>query len=226
MKRCSKCRLLKDVTQFPKNKLTSDHLGSWCKPCVAANSSAYFKTDHGREKMRQAQRRYFDSEKGKTALSRSYKRLQAAGYFRYGKGGFLILRQGAVKRGIDLTLTEAELEKWWIHTPDICVYCGTTIEDYRRLRDIILNYDGRSYEIRRFLKFYRSPKHKCIDWMTIDRADNDRGYELENIVKCCWICNSLKRDFYSSEEMYSLGSIVISRLKQTLISLENYNHHA
>jgi hypothetical protein len=222
MKRCTKCGQSKEAEQFPKNKIASDGLGSWCRACVAENSAAYFKTDRGRETLKKAQKRYFSTKKGKAALERGYRKLQKVGYFRHGKGGFLILRQGAVARGISFSLTEEEFAHWWQEVPDTCAYCGMSIERYRQLRDVILNYDGDDWEVKKFIRFYRSPKHKAIDWMTIDRADNSRGYELQNIVKACWICNSLKSDFFSPEEMRAVGPGVLSRLEHAL----NYDEKA
>jgi hypothetical protein len=201
VKGCTKCGELKKPTLFPKNKLSSDGLGSWCKTCVAQNAAAYSKT-----------------EKGKAALKRGYRKQQKGGYFRYGKGGFLILRDGAARRGVRFSITEAELETWWLRTPDECTYCGVTINHYRELRDAILRYKGDNWEIRKFMRFYRSPKHRGIDWMTIDRAENARGYELSNMVKCCWICNSLKSDFFTPQEMQIIGRSVLNTLEHALKS--------
>ena len=117
MKKCTKCGQTKDTNHFPKNRLTSDGLGSWCKACVSQNSAAYFKTARGKE----THKRYFASKKGKAALERAFRKLQKEGYFRYGKGGFLTLRLGAVKRGVTFSITEPDLESWWIETHPIVV---------------------------------------------------------------------------------------------------------
>ena len=98
-------------------------------------------------------------------------------------------------------------------TPDSCSYCGLTIASYRVLRDAILKYDGDDWEIRKFMRFFRSPKHRAIDWMTIDRADNSLGYEFDNMVKSCWIRNSLKSDFFTAGEMRTVGPSVIKRFE-------------
>jgi hypothetical protein len=55
--------------------------------------------------------------------------------------------------------------------------------------------------------------------MTIDRADNVRGYDLGNIVKCCWICNSLKRDFFAPQEMQIIGRSVLNTSEQALANV-------
>src|ERR1039458_3522258 len=145
MKRCTKCNETKEESLFPRNKRSSDGFGSWCRSCVALNSAAYFKTERGREALRKAQTRYFSSEKGKATLKRGIKKQVDAGYYRFGKGAIPILRQGAKARGISFALTAETLEAWWRSVPDSCVYCGISIEEYRKLRDLILGY-ARSEE--------------------------------------------------------------------------------
>jgi hypothetical protein len=216
MKCCTKCNEIKEESLFPRNKRSSDGFGSWCKSCVAKNSAAYFKTERGREVLRKAQTRYFGSEKGKATLKRGIKKQAEAGYYRFGKGAIPILRQGAKVRGISFGLTAETLESWWHSVPDSCVYCGISIEEYRILRDFILGYTGDNSTIKRFLRFFRSPKHAAINWMTIDRINNGIGYEISNIVKCCWFCNSLKSDFFSPEEMRSFSPLIMERLKKAI----------
>ena len=38
----------------------------------------------------------------------------------------------------------------------------------------------------------------------LDRKDNKKGYELENVVPCCAKCNYLKRDLLSFEETVAI----------------------
>ena len=52
--------------------------------------------------------------------------------------------------------------------------------------------------------------------MTIDRKQNDQGYELKNIVKSCWICNSLKNDFFEGDQMKLISPQLISKLKHEI----------
>jgi len=214
-KRCSKCKKPKPAEAFPKNRRSSDGLASWCKACNAANSSAYFKTPLGKA----ALKRYFKSDKGKAARKRGIDKLRNEGYFRHGKGAVAALRHRARKRGISCVLTTAELGEWWMNVPDSCAYCGVRLEDYRRLRDVIVSYDGENWEIRRFKRFFRSSRQERIDCMTIDRVDSSRGYELGNIVKSCWICNSLKSDFLTECEMQVLGPSLRKSLNSALATL-------
>jgi hypothetical protein len=216
MKRCTKCGFEKPLDDFPANKLTRDGRGSWCKQCVSANTAAYLKTDRGKR----IQKDYYRSDKGKAALARGMKKQQAAGYFRFGKGAIHILRQGALARGLTFTLTPELLENWWRETPDRCAYCGITTAQFIWLRDFVHSYNGSDYEISKFKRVFKSPKHVAIRWLTLDRMDNARGYELDNLVKSCWFCNSIKGSLLSHSDTLLIASPVIKRLSALVTATE------
>jgi len=192
MKRCTKCGATKPLNDFPANKLTRDGKGSWCKACISANTAAYLKTDRGKQ---------------------TQKKQQAAGYYRFGKGAIPILRQNALARGLTFELTADTFERWWHETPDRCVYCGITIQEFIRLRDFIVTYAGTNYEISKFKRVFKSPKHAAINWLTLDRMDNARGYEMDNLVKSCWFCNSIKGSILSHADMLMIAAGIIQRLQ-------------
>src|ERR1035441_2414522 len=109
VKRCTKCGSEFPIEDFPRNKLTRDRRGSWCKTCASAATAVYLKTSRGK----QAQ---------KKALKKALKKQQDKGYYRFGRGAIPILRQGALTRGLTFTLTPESLDNWWRGTPDICAY--------------------------------------------------------------------------------------------------------
>ena len=199
MKTCVKCKKKKSLSEFHKNSRSKDGLHSYCKDCNKKAAAKFLKTG-----------------KGKVALKRAIRKKRDEGYYRYGKGAIPILRQGAKKRGISFKLTAEELENWWLSTPDICHYCGITIEKYIFLRDFVLSYSGMNYEIRKFKRFFRSSKHSSISWMTIDRLNNKVGYEIDNVVKSCWFCNSLKSDFFTEEQFKCIGPSIIESLENEI----------
>ncbi len=46
-----------------------------------------------------------------------------------------------------------------------------------------------------FLSFWQKPCHYCgsdISTIGLDRIDNNKGYELSNVVPCCDRCNRMK----------------------------------
>ncbi|KAF5076783.1 hypothetical protein DSECCO2_157190 [anaerobic digester metagenome] len=203
MKKCACCGIEKDESEFSKNKRNSDGLHSYCKECNKMKAKAFNKTDKGKENVKNAQRKQFES-----------------GYFKYGKGAISNMSKSAEHRGIEFSLTEDSLSKWWNSHEDKCYYCGITIDKYRMIRDYVINYAGENIEILRFKKFFKLDIHAKINDMTIDRKDNSKGYLINNIVKSCWICNSLKSDFYNEHEMKIVGKLIVSSL---LDNMENKN---
>lgn len=196
---CARCGEEKPFSEYHKNSRSQDGLHSYCKTCNKEKAAAYLKT-----------------VKGKDAIKRAIKNAQDRGYYRYGKGAIPILRQGAKKRGISLNLTAESLESWWNNHPDFCFYCGISLGQYLEIKDFILSYKGNNFEINKFKRFYRSPKHQRIRWMTIDRIHNDQGYEPDNMAKTCWICNSLKSDFFDGDQMKLVAPNIISKLKSEI----------
>ena len=90
-KQCSKCKGIKAVSEFYKNKSRHNGLSGHCKNCV----KQYNQTDKGKqrskrychsEKGKQAHKRYDQAEKGKQARKR-YKQTEKGkqAYKRYGK---------------------------------------------------------------------------------------------------------------------------------------------
>lgn len=77
MKRCSKCRIEKPLTDYWKNKRQKDGLQNQCVVCLRPQLRAakktekyleymkeYRESDHGRQLSREAQRRYRETERG------------------------------------------------------------------------------------------------------------------------------------------------------------------
>lgn len=49
-----------------------------------------------------------------------------------------------------------------------------------------------------FEQYYRKNCFYCnseVETIGLDRVNNDVGYELGNVVSCCWMCNSMKHAF-------------------------------
>ena len=198
-KTCRACNQNLPAAAFSINKRNSDGLQSYCKECNKAKQRAYHKTPKGRE-----------------TLARGAAKQKATGYNIFGKGAITKLQQSAANRNLTCHLTQQTLAAWWHSTPDTCHYCYSTIDEYLSLRDQLLAYTGFDHEVLKFGRFFRSPKHVAIQHMTIDRRDNSGGYELDNIVKSCWICNSLKNDFWTEAQMQGLAPPMIADLQNRL----------
>lgn len=196
---CAYCKKEKDLSQFNKNLRNLDGLHSYCKECNKNKAKEFNKTDKGKENVKNAQLKQFNS-----------------GYFRYGKGAILNMKNSAIKRRVQFNLTEENLNKWWHNSKNKCFYCGSTVEDFITIKEYIINYGGSDLTINRYKRFFDKDIYKKIKDMTIDRKDNSKGYEIDNIVKSCWICNSLKSDFYTENEMKIVGKLIIKSIKDIM----------
>jgi hypothetical protein len=45
--------------------------------------------------------------------------------------------------------------------------------------------------------------------LTIDRKDNKKGYEIDNMVFCCLLCNTIKGDTFTELEMKQIANLFI-----------------
>jgi len=91
-----------------------------------------------------------------------------------------------------VNISMQNFEKWYNSQEKICVYCGIKEED-------LLNDN---------LQLGRR-----VNRLTIDRTDNNKPYELGNIVLACYRCNSVKSNIFTFEEMKKIGKILKEKRK-------------
>ena len=48
----------------------------------------------------------------------------------------------------------------------------------------------------------------------LDRIDNARGYEITNVLPCCYLCNRIRSDYFSVEEMRVLVGPTVQRVHE------------
>jgi len=48
----------------------------------------------------------------------------------------------------------------------------------------------------------------------LDRLDNDKGYEIDNVVPCCGVCNTIRNSHLSTEEMKLVAQTLINYRNQ------------
>jgi len=68
-----------------------------------------------------------------------------------------------------------------------------------------------SLSFNEFKKFWQKPCYYCggkIETIGLDRIDNQRGYFLDNVVPCCYPCNSMKGKLSKDEFIKSCKKIV------------------
>ena len=89
----------------------------------------------------------------------------------------------APRRRIDVNITCEDFCNWYSAQENTCSYCG---------RILIQGKRGN-------------------DGLTIDRIDNNIGYELGNILLCCWRCNVVKGWWFSHKEMTEIANKYLMR---------------
>ncbi len=103
-------------------------------------------------------------------------------------------KTGARKRGYEWSITKADFVKLIY---DNCYYCGTR----------------PSNEINpvKWMNMTYSNNDDCIiKYNGLDRIDSTKGYLLENVVTCCYQCNTAKMD-YTQEEFLQLVNRIAKR---------------
>ncbi len=106
----------------------------------------------------------------------------------------------STRSGTPFHITFEEFRKWdekcGKADSRICPYCGLT--------------ERESKEFQRI----RGKKKLC--GFAIDRIDNQKGYDIDNIQRICYVCNSIKGLWFSSQEMKELG-LYIRKIQQTAL---------
>ena len=76
----------------------------------------------------------------------------------------------------------------------ICI-CNWRIEHFQTNRQLLLLRD-----------VIKRQKQASTNELTLDRADNSKGYAASNLVKACWLCNYIKGAFLTESEMKQVGA--------------------
>ena len=72
---------------------------------------------------------------------------------------------------------------------------GERNRTFKRYSSPIRSKRGFTLTKDEFLSFWQKPCHYCgsnISTIGLDRINNDKGYELSNVVSCCDRCNRMK----------------------------------
>lgn len=98
------------------------------------------------------------------------------------KGAYKSLKNST--RGYKVKITQQKFMEWYKSQPKKCYYCGIKENQLQLVSD---KYNNRVYRL------------------TVDRADNIKGYVLGNLKLCCLRCNHIKGDFFTQSEMEEIG---------------------
>ncbi len=127
MKKCPKCQLIKELSEFYKDNKKKDGLKSWCTMCHLEDSrkreSKYNETRknwrlNNKEKSKENKKQYY-TENSKKILEQNKNWRQTF------KGRLSSYIKGAKNRNIEWKLTEEEFLSFWNQK---CFYCGDITE--------------------------------------------------------------------------------------------------
>lgn len=100
------------------------------------------------------------------------------------------LTYNSKKEGHTLSLKKDEFLEWYgSSTTRTCSYCGITEGSFTSL--------GR-----------KNPRGYHVQCLGVDRSDSSQGYTSDNVRIACLVCNRIKSNIFSLEEMVQIGSAV------------------
>ena len=103
-------------------------------------------------------------------------------YFRTPSGRYTTIKSRCKRKGTSLSMSRQEFIRWFNEQTLRCYYCDWPVEALE------------------------SKAQRDIDSLVIDRKDNELGYSLDNICISCWLCNQIKSNFFTEEEMLYIGT--------------------
>ncbi len=181
LKRCSKCKVVKAVDNFWKDRSKGDGLTSSCKVCMNQVTNIYKETHHEqfRERINTYQRTLRRRNLEKV---REYHKLQKRRYNRTPAGKYWNLRTRVMREGLEFNITQGEFVEWFNKQDLGCYYCGVPL----------MFIAGRNSD-------------KKLQGISIDRKDNNRGYELDNMCLACRRCNTIKNSYFTEKQMLEIA---------------------
>jgi hypothetical protein len=102
----------------------------------------------------------------------------------FGRAVYYDIKRRCNKKHIFLKMTINEFLIWYYSQIRQCEYCGILEEDWCKCKDSLTKF------------YYR---------LQVDRKNNEKGYEIKNLVLACPRCNFTKSDFFSYKDMLKIG---------------------
>lgn len=87
-----------------------------------------------------------------------------------------------LNRNNQRVISRIKFVKWYKLQQKKCIYCGTKEND-----------SFKCWDSKRF---------------QIDRKDNNEPYQIGNMVLACSICNFIKGNYFTYEEMLKIGEVI------------------
>jgi len=206
IKKCSKCGEEKPATLEYFYKFRNG-LYAECKPCCAERKKAHYESNKevilermkayreaNKEAISERRKAYYKANKAAFAeQSRAYREANKEAIaeqkkaYREANKEAIIEYHKAYREANKEAITEREKADY--RTPKGKF---TNIKKAAKQRNINFSLPFKLYESQ----LWGKPCHYCgceIEITGLDRKDNDKGYEVGNVVPCCHNCNTKKR---------------------------------
>lgn len=195
---CPKCRAEKDESDFSKSSL---HDNGPCITCVKSYNQMY--REKNKEKIRQkAKGRKYNSETRKK-------------YYQENK-------EACLARSKQWHLTNKDKVRAHQHKNSRTI--SSRFRTAKRVAD--KRHKGWTLTIDQFESIVSLPCHYCDGFFGkvevgsgLDRLDPNKGYELSNVVSCCYTCNKIKSDVLSVSEGRAVVKLVISMRLNPIVEI-------
>ena len=151
-------------------------------------NSDYRKTDAGKRAVRQAHENFVNTVSGK----------------------LVSIKMSAKSRGLDVEFSKDEFFEF-MENNKVCFYCGRNDDEVRELNSFLLNYCGNNSRVLKMKKSFPNG-HLRAFMMGLDRTDCFGGYNNNNCVRCCVMCNNARGWMISSFDYKTLAKNVINNI--------------
>ena len=133
-----------------------------------------------------------------------FREIQRKGQIKFSmtpKGIYSILKTNSLKRKMKFDLSQEAFINWYNNQKKNCYYCGINEKNLEWLK--------KEFPIKNNVKR-----------LTIERKNNNIGYQLNNIVLACQYCNKAKSNLFNEKEMKLIAEQFI---KPKWIKYKNYD---
>jgi len=126
------------------------------------------------------------------------------------KGKLNSIKGRARKGGIDFSLNLNDVERIE-KSSNVCAYCGTDISTIVSVIEFSHIYNGDNTVIIKIKKALKSGINRTKK-LTFDRINSFEGYNSENVVLCCSLCNQAKGWIIPGDMYAEIAPAVIANI--------------
>lgn len=214
-KTCYVCGEEKSLDEFHRHRGRKDGHADSCKPCRGKIVSLYANTDGAKVARAKFWAEYKEREKEKLQdYHRDYQRNMTDDQKRDRDARSLRRRRATPRQNLYAMLYSAAKRR--------------PTENVATLDDLVEMYEGQ--------KGLCAVSGMKMEWaagctgkklatsISLDRIDNDKGYEIENIRLVCWQVNVFKNN-WTDEQMISMARAIVDKAKSSQPTWNNFSYH-